>query len=319
MGDPTNMQNIAVSRGGTAPDVDGRTVRERVKTCIVMGASSQAGSWLVPSLIEGGWTVHLVSRGIKPQFDYGPNGIWHNLDLRSADGRFPATKVGVVFDTLGNASDWLDRMRGAGVGRVITFSSTSVFTKADSTDPIDIKSVHDVKTRERAFADACTRLGIDWTILRPTLIYGGKFGDRTVDDIVRVIRLLGFFPVFGNGIGLRQPVHAGDLAAACIQVCDNKRAFNRGYNLGGGEILSYREMVTKIFAALDRQPRILRVPFAAFDVAARIVRLHPRYKHIRSSMAERMEKDMTFSNAEAIADFGYSPRRFEPSVVRKLT
>jgi nucleoside-diphosphate-sugar epimerase len=282
------------------------------KTCVVLGGSSQAGSWLVPSLIESGWTVHLISRGLKPQVDYGVNGVWHNLELRSRDAQFPALEARVVFDTLGVASDWLERMRGIGIRRVITFSSTSVFTKAKSNDPVDIRAVQELREREQAFAETCARLQIDWTILRPTLIYGGKFGDRTVNDIARVIRLFGFFPVFGNPAGLRQPVHADDLAKACMLVCDNPGAFNRSYNIGGGEVLPYREMVERIFAAMGRPPRFMRVPLPAFEWAARMARLHPRYRHIRSSMAERMEQDMTFPNDEAISDFGYAQRRFEP-------
>ena len=288
-------------------------MRDR-KACVVLGGSSQAGSWLVPSLVESGWTVHLVSRGLKPQFDYGAHAIWHSLDLRSVDAPFPAAEVRVVFDTLGIVSDWLERLRETGIQRIVTFSSTSVFTKADSTDPVDIKMIRDVRTREQTFASACARLQIDWTILRPTLIYGGKFGDRTVEDIVRVIRLVGFFPIFGNAAGLRQPVHAGDLAKACMLVCDNPATFNRSYNIGGDEVLGYREMVARIFAAMGKPPRFVRIPLPVFDWAARIARLHPRYRHIRASMAERMEKDMTFSNAEAISDFTYAPRRFEPVV-----
>jgi nucleoside-diphosphate-sugar epimerase len=284
------------------------------KSCAVLGASSQAGSWLVPSLIENGWTVHLISRGLKPQFDYGGNAVWHVLDLRSPDAQFPAVEARVVFDTFGVASDWLERMIGTGVRRAISFSSTSVFTKASSADPVDIRAVQDVQKREQAFAEACARLQIDWTILRPTLIYGGKFGDRTVNDIARVIRLLGFFPVLGHPAGLRQPVHADDLAKACMLVCDNPGTFNRSYNVGGGEVLPYGQMVERIFATMGRPPRFMRVPLSVFEWAAAIVRLHPRYRHIRSSMAERMEKDMTFSNAEAISDFGYAPRPFEPAV-----
>jgi nucleoside-diphosphate-sugar epimerase len=284
------------------------------KTCIVLGGSSQPGSWLVPSLIERGWTVHLVSRGVKPQFDYGANGIWHTLDLKKANGGFPTIEARVVFDSLGVVGTWLERAQGTGVRRVVAFSSTSVFTKADSTDPIDIRSVQVVQAREQAFADTFARLQIDWTILRPTLIYGGKFGDRTVQDIAKAIRLLGFFPMFGSGSGLRQPVHAGDLAEACIQVCDNEATFNRSYNVGGGEVLPYRDMVARICAAMGRPARIVRIPLPVFEFAARLARLHPRYGHIRSSMAERMEKDMTFSNAEASADFGYAPRPFEPLV-----
>ena len=282
------------------------------KTCVLLGGSSQAGSWLAPSLIEDGWTVHLISRGLKPRFDYGGNAVWHKLDLSDPDAQFPAMEARVVFDTFGVASDWLERMRGTGVRRVISFSSTSVFTKANSTDPVDISAVKEVRKREHALAESCARSQIDWTILRPTLIYGGKFGDRTVNDIARVIRLFGFFPVLGNPAGLRQPVHADDLAKACIFVCDNPGTFNRSYNVGGGEVLPYRDMVVRIFAAMERPPRFMRVPLPVFEWAARIARLHPRYRHIRSSMAERMEKDMTFSNAEAISDFGYAPRRFEP-------
>lgn len=284
-----------------------------LKTCIVLGGSSQAGSWLVPSLIDNGWSVHLISRGRKPQFDYGPRGVWHKVDLRSADARFPAVEARAVFDTIGIATNWLEQIRGAGAHRVITFSSTSVFTKVDSADPVDVLAVRAVQKREQAFIDACTRLQIDWTILRPTLIYGGKFGDRTVRDIARVIRLLGFFPTFGNAEGLRQPVHADDLAKACIQTCENKGTFNRSYNVGGGEILRYRDMIERIFLAMGKPPRIVRIPLPVFAAAAKIARLHPRYRHIRSSMAERMEKDMTFSNAEAVADFGYAPRLFEPA------
>jgi nucleoside-diphosphate-sugar epimerase len=284
------------------------------KTCVVLGGSSQPGSWLVPLLIESGWTAHLISRGVKPQTNYGPNAVWHKLDLRGSTAGFPAVGAAVVFDTLGIASEWLDRIRESGAVRVISFSSTSVFTKADSSDPVDVESVRNLQQREQAFAETCGKLRIDWTILRPTLIYGGRFGDRTVRDIARVIRLFGFFPVFGNATGLRQPVHAEDLAKACVQVCDNTGAFNRSYNIGGGEVLPYHEMVARIFAAMGRRPRIVRIPLPAFALAARLARVHPRYRHIRSSMAERMEQDMTFSNAEAISDFGFAPRPFEPSL-----
>lgn len=284
------------------------------KSCIVLGASSQPGSWLVPSLLQDGWTVHLVSRGVKPQLDYGANAVWHSLDLKDQTARFPAVEARVVFDTLGAGPGWLAPMRSAGVERAIMFSSTSVLTKIDSADPVDAQGTADVARNEKTFADACDRLQIAWTILRPTLIYGGKFGDRTVRDIARVIRLLGFFPVFGEAAGLRQPVHAADLAMACRLVCDNGKTFGRIYNVAGGEVLPYRDMVSGIFRAMDKTPRFLRIPLPAFELAARAIRLHPRYRHIRSSMAERMQKDMTFSNEEASCDFGYAPRRFEPVV-----
>lgn len=284
------------------------------KTCIVLGASSQVGSWLVPRLIQAGQTASLVSRGIKPQTDYGTAATWLKRDLKDDLAAALPEHAGapLAFDMIGIRPTRLDGLHRIGVRRIVTFSSTSMLTKAGSHDPVDVRMIREVTERERCFVDECERLHIDWTILRPTLIYGGKFGDRTVDDIAGVIRRFRFFPAFGKANGLRQPVHADDLARACALIGSNRATFNRSYNVAGGETISYREMVERVFAAMGLRPRIARIPLPAFEVAASILRLHPRYRHIRSSMAERMEKDMTFDSAEAVSDFGYAARRFEP-------
>jgi uncharacterized protein YbjT (DUF2867 family) len=109
-------------------------------------------------------------------------------------------------------------------------------------------------------------------------------------------------------------VHAADLAAACMQVVDCPAAFNRIYNLGGRERLPYRHMVERIFKAMDRTPRFLPVPLTGFELAVRFANLHPRYRHLTSSMATRMNQDMVFSIEEANADFGFAPRGFSPRV-----
>ena len=55
---------------------------------------------------------------------------------------------------------------------------------------------------------------VQWVILRPTLIYG--YGqDKNVSEIARFVRRFGFFPLIGKAQGLRQPVHADDVAEAC--------------------------------------------------------------------------------------------------------
>lgn len=279
-------------------------------SCLILGGSSQIGSWLAPVLVAEGWTVHLVSRGKKERVDYGPTASWHNFDLRNHGERFPAIDAKIAIDTLGNVDEWIEQMPG--VSRVITFSSTSVFTKAESDDASDRKSTEAIRRREQSFKDACARAGASGSIIRPTLIYGGKRGDRTVTDIRKVIETFGFFPVFGAARGRRQPVHAEDLANACFSMATNPKTQGRDYNLGGGEVLPYRVMVERIFATMDRKPRFVSIPLPLFQVAAKIIRLLPRYGHITASMATRMQQDMIFSNEKAFEDFGYSPREFSP-------
>ncbi|WP_319797009.1 NAD-dependent epimerase/dehydratase family protein [Nitrobacter sp.] len=236
--------------------------------------------------------------------------------MKQVDRQFPDVSADALFHTAGIGAilPWLEKVRVAGVTRVIAFSSTSLLTKEDSGSAVDREMVARLASYEKIFIETSERLGLRWTILRPTMIYGGKFGDRTVMDIARVIRKFGFFPLFGGGRGLRQPVHAADLAAACMQVVDCPVTFNRIYNLGGGERLPYRSMVERIFNAMDRKPRFLPVPLAGFELAVRFANLHPRYRHLTSSMATRMSQDMVFSIEEAHADFGFAPRSFLPSI-----
>ena len=157
-----------------------------------------------------------------------------------------------------------------------------------------------------------------WTILRPTLIYGVSASDRNVADIARLIRKLGFFPMFGIGAGCRQPVNAADLAKACLQSLSASDSYNKGYNLSGGETLTYKEMVGRIFETLGRQPRFIRIPLAAFRLAVMLARLHPRFAHLTADMAFRMQADLVFDHSDATRDFGYSPGNFDPSYLTAM-
>lgn len=285
-------------------------------TCYVIGGSSQIGSWLVPELVLKGWKIHLISRGIRSKGGQGSGTVWHKFDLLDSNSRLPPDEARVVFHTYGIQflPPLLQEFRSRGVTRVIAFSSTSRFTKTSSDNTVDLKVVRNLELDEQAVIDTCERLGMQWTIFRPTMIYAGMHGDRNVMDIAQVINRVWFFPLFGNGKGLRQPVHAADLAVACVQACDEESTFNKSYNLAGGEVLTYREMVERIFSLLNLKPRFIRTPIWCFELAVFFVRKIPRYDHITTSMAKRMQQDMIFSTAEAAADFGYQPRKFLPKL-----
>lgn len=286
-------------------------------SCYVIGASSQIGSWLVPELVESDWQVHLISRGIRAKKDYGANAVWHKVDLFDPDKKIPADHAHVLFYTyvIQLLPSLLEEFRARGVTRVIAFSSTSRFTKVSSDDSGDLDTAKTLEDAELAVIEACERLGMQWTIFRPTMIYAGKNGDRNVLDIANVISRFGFFPIFGNAEGLRQPVHAADLAKASMLSCGNETTFNKSYNLGGGEVLTYKAMVERIFSAMNRKPRFIRTPIWLFEMAVFFAKKHPRFSHITTSMAKRMQYDMTFSFEDAVADFGYAPRQFIPQLL----
>lgn len=151
--------------------------------------------------------------------------------------------------------------------------------------------------------------GIRWTLFRPTLVYDG-IHDKNVARIVRFIRRLHFFPVINPASGLRQPLHAADLAWACLTVLGKPVTECKAYNLAGGEVLSYREMVCRVFQAFHRRPRLVPVVRRVYRSFLSLASLHPRYRYLNAAMAERMNRDMVFDIAPARNDFGFAPRAF---------
>jgi len=194
--------------------------------------------------------------------------------------------------------------------RMIVFSSTSAESKAGGSDAAERKLAEDLRSGEEAIARYCNEHAIPWTIFRPTLIYDG-LRDGNVTAVARFILRYGFFPVAHPGNGLRQPVHAADLASVVLAVLENARAPSGIYNLGGGEILTYLAMVQRIFQALDRPARILPLPPRLAGLALRLFNaLRPT--PYRPSLFQRMNQDLVFDLAPARADFGYQPRPFSP-------
>ncbi|MBW8732749.1 MAG: NAD(P)-dependent oxidoreductase, partial [Asticcacaulis sp.] len=103
-----------------------------------------------------------------------------------------------------------------GMRRLVAFSSTSLFTKETSGNDVERAVVRQLLDGEKSTIDFCGGNDIAWTILRPTLIYD-EGQDENVSRIAATIRKLGFFPVCPPASGLRQPVHARDLAHAALQ------------------------------------------------------------------------------------------------------
>ncbi|MBU1417925.1 MAG: NAD-dependent epimerase/dehydratase family protein [Proteobacteria bacterium] len=198
-----------------------------------------------------------------------------------------------------------------GAKRLVALSSTSRFSKKNSPSLSDRELASQLIRGEEQVLDWAHSAECLLVILQPTLIYGlGK--DRNVTEIARFVQRFGFFPLFGQGRGLRQPVHVDDVAAACCSALQMSSGKKNCYILSGQEVLSYRTMVERIFVALGRKPLFLRCPLWLFDLAVRLANLLPSFKGLTTEMAVRMDKDQNFDNTEAKADLGFRPRPFHP-------
>lgn len=278
----------------------------------LIGATSFIGSCLLPLLTQAGWQTMAYSRQATEQINDQIE--WRQAPSAAEPLIIPLTNeqtvpAWVCMAPIWVLPDYFSLLEAYGARRVVVLSSTSRYTKDDSSDPEEQTMAHRLAATEAQVQVWAENQGIEWVILRPTLIYGlGR--DKNIAEIARFIRRFGFFPLFGKADGLRQPVHVQDVACACLAALQTKGAANHAYNLSGNEILSYRDMVAHIFAALDRQPRLLPVPLSAFRVAVALVRFLPPYRHWSVAMAERMNRDLVFDHSEAALDLVFKPRDF---------
>lgn len=279
----------------------------------VLGATSLVGTCLLPLLIEAGWLITAFSRR---SIEHGNGLQWQRLPITESISLSPALQK--TADVIPNwiclapiwvLPDYFSFLEVHGARRVVVLSSTSRFTKNDSTDPQEQATAIRLANTEARVQEWAESTCVEWLILRPTLIYG--FGqDKNIAEITRFIRRFGFFPLFGKASGLRQPVHAADVASACLATLEASCAVNRAYNISGGETLSYRNMVTRVFITLNRRPRLLTVPLWTFRLAVTMLRYLPRYRQWSAAMAERMNQDLVFDHTEAARDLAFKPRTF---------
>ncbi|EIJ42803.1 NAD dependent epimerase/dehydratase family protein [Beggiatoa alba B18LD] len=280
---------------------------------LVTGASNQIGHFLLPHLQQAGWQVTAISRQATTRPD------WQQLDLQTAELSIYQPTVLIHIAPLSLLPVLLEKLpNNAPLQRLITFSSTSRFTKINSNNFKEQQIVTQLTQAEQAIINICLARQIPYTIFRPTLVYGCGL-DKNISFIARFIQRFGFFPLIGSGVGLRQPVHADDLALACLQVLNNPTTFNKSYNLSGGETLSYRAMVEHVFTTLGKKPRILVIPEQIFYRLANLLRIFPMFRHVSGEMVSRMKTDLCFASTDAVQDFAYTPRAFTQSTLGILS
>ncbi|MGH8552712.1 MAG: NAD-dependent epimerase/dehydratase family protein, partial [Methylococcales bacterium] len=276
----------------------------------VLGATSFVGECLFRLILETRRNVLAFSRRSVVSKD--PQVVWCNSG--GIPGIRPILPCNVVHQWICVAPIWVlpdyfDLMDSLDVRRVVALSSTSRFTKEQSSDPAEqvaARRLVEGETRLRQWAQAND---VDWIVLRPTMIYGlGR--DKNLAEVARFIRRFGLFPLFGQANGLRQPIHVQDLAKACMAALQTPDVVNRAYNLSGAEILPYRDMISRVFTALGRPPRMFPVPLAFFRMAVALLHVVPRYRNWTAAMAERMNRDLVFDHSEAAKDLAFEPRAF---------
>jgi nucleoside-diphosphate-sugar epimerase len=269
-------------------------------TVLVFGGSGQIGHYLLPLLSARDETVIALSRTPRAST---PEVTWIVGNLPGPVPVVADISAIFSFGPLDLFSAWLSSVELPHAPRVIATSSMGAESKRSSEVSAEREISQRLRDGENAIVTACARHGSEWTVLRPTLIYGAGLDDSLTPIAQRAMRRR-VFPL-PAGRGMRQPVHAQDLAQAALAALDTPAAAMKILSIGGGERLPVSDMFARVRRSLPVDT--LPLPLPAWSL--RLVR--QSVAGLRGPLS-RLEVDLVADNAEMTQLLGIQPRPFHP-------
>lgn len=150
------------------------------------------------------------------------------------------------------------------------------------------------------------------TILRPSVVFGAE--DRFFNMFAKLSRYLPFLPLIGGGRTKLQPVYVGDVADAALAslfaVGDDAGARVEGavFELGGPEVLTFREVYQKMFVYTGRRRRLVSISWGLAKVQGWFMSIMPE-PLLTPDQVETLKTDNVVSPAaKGFSELGIRPR-----------
>lgn len=151
------------------------------------------------------------------------------------------------------------------------------------------------------------------TIIRPSVMFGHD--DAFLTTLVRLIKFLPVFPMFGRGRTMLQPVYVEDVGEAISRLAAAPPPAGAIYELAGPRVYTYRSLLAEIAQGLGLRRGFLPMPFSVWKLLAAIAEYLPSTGLTRNQV-ELMEHDNVASGAfSGLQKLGIEPTRIEDRLV----
>lgn len=288
----------------------------------VFGGTGYLGRAIVRELVEAGQSVRLVARhptlpdwaealdpiepvraDIRDEAEVaralaGARGVVNAVSLYVEQRR-----QGLDFTTIHvEGAGRLARLtREAGIERLVHVSGIGASPDSPSA------YVRARALGESAVIDALPKA----VIVRPGVLFGP--GDAFLSALDGLARLP-LIPLFGRGRTRLQPVYVGDVARAATRLVAGPAPERRLFELGGPEVLSYRELVERVLAHRHRECRLLPLPFFLWRTLATLLAPLPRPPLTRDQVILMQRDNRVGDGVGTFADLGITPHGLRESL-----
>lgn len=317
------MPRTSPMSGSRGASHGSRTNLSQVKI-LVTGGSGFVGKVVVERLLARGHSIRVLARGTRP----APGGTCETVQgsiLRP--GSLPAAcrEVDAVVHLVGIISEvgdqTFERVHTEGTRNMLHAAQSAgirrfIHMSALGTRPDAVARYH----RSKWEAEVAVRAsGLDWTIFRPSLIYGP--GDGFVGLFARMAEWSPVLPVIGTGQSRVQPVAVEDVGHCFASAPTTPASVGRTFDLCGPRSYPFDRVIRMILEATGRHRGVVHLPLPIARLQAGILesvfpRILDQAPPLNRDQIQMLEEDNVGDPVPASEAFGFVPRSFEDGLAR---
>ena len=280
-------------------------------TVLIAGATGFLGEYVIRRLLKSSLEI---SAFVRPTSDIAwlskqdvrliPGDLSQGDDIQNA---LQGVDLFITVASLGfgHAPNIVNALIESGVRRAVFVSSTSIFSKLSTSSK---------STRIQAEL-VIAESGLDYTIIRPTMIYGSP-RDRNIWRLVNFVNKSPIVPIIGRGDAMQQPVYVDDVAQAIISAAQYDLSIGQSYDISGAEAISFLDILNLVSTALGQSINKVHIPYVMAKYASFL--LGGLGLGITFEQVLRFGEEKTFDISAASRDLGYKPLSFEKGLAHEI-
>lgn len=293
----------------------------RQKTAVIFGGTGFIGRNIIKELAKEGMQIKVATRVpesayfLKPYGDVGQiTPLYYSADdfnsiaLIVSGADYVINCVGILFERGKDSFTKIhaDLAENIATAAAITKAKRLVHISAlgcDQSQSEYAKSKLDGETRvSKAFPNA--------TILRPSIVFGAD--DDFFNRFAKLSKIMPFFPLIGGGNTRFQPVYVGDVAKAALAIINqNDQGENsplgKIYELGGPEILTFKEIYETLFEHTQIARPLVPVSFSFAKCQATFLSLMPTPILTKDQVESLKTDNIISTSARKLRDLKIDP------------
>jgi uncharacterized protein YbjT (DUF2867 family) len=151
------------------------------------------------------------------------------------------------------------------------------------------------------------------TVMRPSIIFGPE--DHFFNRFAGMAQRSPALPLIGGGKTRFQPVFVGDVARAIADTIEGKAKAGTIYELGGPEVVTFRECMELMLRVIGRKRLLVPVPWGMASVLGSILQYLPGKvltpDQVRELRVDNVVSEAAMAERRTIEAFGIKPTTLE--------